>query len=191
MRNYTPYEEMLIDIWYRSAMRALRRSLLLAAVTVAALLLFSSCGSSRKASSATVDLVEKDSARNEYSLLSGSDIRLTDIVKTDYGIRFEWKRYDTTKPPGSDGKPPLLEEGSGELNYTSSDSLAVAGNDSTKIAASEEKGKEVSMAVQSSSESEREDTGIFSDMADMLGALTISVVAIFIVGLLRKRLSKS
>lgn len=190
MRNYTPYEIKQLEIQYRRGTRALL-SMIIAVSVLVLLLVLASCGSSKKTSCESLNVMERDSMRKDYSFVHGNSIRLTDFVKTDFGIRFEWVTYDTSKPVGPNGKPPISGEGKGELSGSSNDSLTVVGGDSTKVTASEKSGTERETDMQSFSERERDDTTLFSDVADMVTAIAVCAVVLFIVGFLRKRLSKS
>lgn len=190
MRNYTPYEIKQLEVQYRRGTRALL-SMIIAITVLVFLLALTSCGSSKKTTSDSLNVTERDSMRKDYSFVHGNNIRLTDFVKTDIGLRFEWVTYDTSKPPGKDGKPPISGEGKGELSVNSNDSLAIVGNDSTKVLAAEKSGTERETDMQSFTERERDDTTLFSDVADMVTAIAVCVVVLFIVGFLKKRLSKS
>lgn len=155
-------------------------------VVTALCLLMCSCGSSRKAERSDSSVSVHTSSSEKQSLKCSSTTNLTDFVKTDLGIRFNWVRYDTTKPPDKDGNYPKQAEGSGELDLHSSEGKHIETNDSLMAEASNDSSSQEESENHTVLEKEKEDTDIFSDITWMCIAIPVMVIVIFIVSKLRK-----
>lgn len=143
--------------------------------------LMASCGSSRKAErSETVQSIQ-DTEQLRQSALYGSNIRLTDFVKKDMTIRFQWVKFDTDKKPDAEGNYPKMGEGSGEVDIHEDGSMEVIQNDSLQVNTEKESSHEAESEEHSQSESEREETDIFNDMIGLIIAIVILLFVVWIV----------
>lgn len=140
-----------------------------------------SCGSSRKMEqSNSVATVQSTSSENT-SFNYGSTTKLTDFVKTDFGIRFQWVKYDTSKQPDKEGNYPKQEEGSGELDLKTEGNKSVESGDSLQVDTDRDSAFQSDKAEHSVSEKEKEGTEVFSDITWLCVAISVLVIIIFIV----------
>lgn len=184
MRRYTPYEDRIIERRCHDALVSLFRTALIVILLAGALSMLLSCGSSRKMESSSLNIEEKDSTREEVSILTGTSVQLTDLVKTDVGIKFDWVRYDTDKQPDEEGRYPVLEEGSGEMEISQEGEHTEVRKDSASVSASKENSSKKNVRSTTSEESEK--VGVFSDLTEMFKALALFVGVLLVSFILKK-----
>lgn len=141
-------------------------------------LLMASCGSSRKAEQSNTAVSVQDTEQLRQSVLYSSNIKLTDFVKKDMTIRFQWVKFDTDKKPDAEGNYPKMGEGSGEVDIHEDGSMEVVQNDSLQVNTEKESSHEVESEEHSQSESEREETDIFNDMTWLIIAIVILLLVV-------------
>lgn len=136
-------------------------------------LLMASCGSSRKAEQSDATLSVQDTEQFRQSTIYGSNIKLTDFVKKNMTIRFQWVKFDTDKKPDAEGNYPKMGEGSGEVDFHEDGSMEVVHNDSLQVDAEKESSHDTEAEEHSQSESELEETDIFIDSTWLILATVI------------------
>lgn len=144
-------------------------------------LLMASCGSSRKAEQSNTAVSVQDTEQLRQSALYGSNIRLTDFVKKDMTIRFQWVKFDTDKKPDAEGNYPKMGEGSGEVDIHEDGSMEVVRGDSLQVDTETNSSHEAEAEEHSQSESEREETDIFNDMTWLIIAIVILLLVVCFV----------
>lgn len=103
--------------------------------TLMLILLFIMTGCTSKRSSIANTVIEQEEIKEEkLSILAGRDIKLSDLIETDMGIRINYVRYDSSKPPDSTtNKPPVIEEGSVDLTLNQKHESGSNIRDSTTV----------------------------------------------------------
>ena len=144
-------------------------------------LLMTGCGSSRKAQQTNTELSVQTETDIRQSVLQGTGIRLTDLVKKDMTIHFRWVKYDTDKAPDAEGNYPKAGEGSGEVGFQADGVTDIVLNDSTRTDTEMQRSGEAEAKERSQNESERKETDIFDDMIWLIIAIVILLLAICFV----------
>lgn len=163
MRNYSPYEITILFFVF----------------------FFLSCGSSRKTERNSLNVIQTDSTKEKLLYMNGTSFSISDLAKTEFGMKFILKRYDTDKPVGSDGMHPIAETLEGELVYNKKDSAHVAVSDSSKFSKSVDAGKRTEAHEESYKHDESEDTDVFDDVKKMIYAFIAAVIVLFIIRKIR------
>ena len=145
------------------------------------ILLLSGCGSSRKMQHTETDVSVKTETDIRQSVLQGTVIRLTDLVKQDMTIRFRWVLYDTDKAPDAEGNYPKAGEGSGEVDIHADKILDIAQCDSTQVETEADFSHEAESEKHTQIESEREETDIFNDLTWLVIAIIILLLVVCMV----------
>lgn len=140
-------------------------------------LLMSGCGSSRKMQHTETDVSVKTETDISQSVLQGTAIRLTDLVKQDMTIHFRWVQYDTDKAPDAEGNYPKAGEGSGEVDFQADGVTDIVLNDSTRTDNEIQSSGEAEEKEYSQNESEHKETHIFKDLT----WLSIAIVILLLV----------
>lgn len=141
-------------------------------------LLMASCGSSRKAERNEMSSTAMQKVDYNQELFRSSNIKLTDFVKKDMTVRFNWVKFDTDKEPDSEGNYPKMGEGSGEVDFHEDESLNIAQSDSTQVESEADFSHKAEFEEHSQSESEREETDIFNDMTWLVIAIVILLLVV-------------
>ena len=111
----------------------------------------------------------------------GSQIRLTDFVKTDMTVRFHWVKFDTDKEPDAQGNYPKEAEGDGVIDFKGVEELDIIQNDSTQVETEADLSHESEAVEHSQSESESEETDIFGDIAWLCFSCVILMLIVWFV----------
>lgn len=95
----------------------MERSVLAAPFMMLLLLMATACNSKKTMVSETVS--ERNVRESEkMNSVQETDIRLTDLIRTDCGIRINYTRYDSSKPPDSlTNRPPVIEDGNIDITF--------------------------------------------------------------------------
>ena len=144
-------------------------------------LLMTGCGSSRKVQRTDTDVSVKTDTEFRQSVLQGSGIRLTDLVRKDMTIHFRWVKYDTDKAPDTEGNYPKAGEGSGEVGFQANGVTDIVLNDSTRTNTEVQSNGEAESKERSQNESERKETDIFNDMTWLIIAIVILLLVVWMV----------
>ena len=142
-------------------------------------LLMTGCGSSRKAQRTDTDVFVKTDTEFRQSVLQGTGIRLTDLVKKDMTIHFRWVEYDTDKAPDAEGNYPKAGEGSGEVDFQADGVTDIVLNDSTRTNTEVQRSGEVDVKERSQNESEHEETDIFDDITWLIITIVILLLVLW------------
>lgn len=144
-------------------------------------LMMCSCGSSRKAERSDTALSVQDTERLRQSALYGSSIRLTDFVRKDMTVRFQWVKFDTDKKPDAEGNYPKMGEGSGEVDIHEDGSMEVIQNDSLQVKSEADFSHEAEAEEHSQSKSEHEETDLLDDLKWLIIAIVILLLVVWFV----------
>lgn len=144
-------------------------------------LMMCSCGSSRKAERSDTALSVQDTERLRQSALYGSSIRLTDFVRKDMTVRFQWVKFDTDKKPDAEGNYPKMGEGSGEVDIHEDGSMEVIQNDSLQVDSEADFSHEAEAEEHSQSKSEHEETALLDDLKWLIIAIVILLLVVWFV----------
>ena len=144
-------------------------------------LLLCSCGSSRLMEQTDTAVSVQTEANIRQLAYQGSQIKLTDLFKTDMTVRFHWVKYDTDKAPDAEGNYPKAGEGSGEVDIHADKILDIAQCDSTQVETEADFSHEAESEEHTQIESEREDTDIFNDLTWLIIAIIILLLVVSFV----------
>lgn len=111
----------------------------------------------------------------------GSQIRLTDLVKTDMTVRFHWVKFDTDKEPDAQGNYPKEAEGDGVIDFKGVEELDIIQNDSTQVETEADFSHESEAVEHSQSESKIEETTIFEDITWLCFSCIILMLIVWFV----------
>lgn len=113
-----------------------------------ALLTTTGCNCKKSVVSETV--VERNVRESEkINSVQEMSVRLSDLIRTDCGIRINYTRYDSSKPPDSaTNKPPIVEDGEIDITFNQEQNTNVGIEDNKAVDTDKEK-----------DETEREETG--------------------------------
>ena len=141
-------------------------------------LLLCSCGSSRLMEQTDTAVSVQTEANIRQLAYQGSQIKLTDLVKTDMTVRFHWVKFDTDKEPDAQGNYPKEAEGDGVIDFKGVEELDIIQNDSTQVETEADFSHEAEAEEHSQSESESEETEIFSDIAWLCFSCVILILVV-------------
>ncbi len=144
-------------------------------------LLMTGCGSSRKAQRTDTEVSVKTDTEFRQSVLQGTGIRLTDLVRKDMTIHLRWVKYDTDKAPDAEGNYPKSGEGSGEVGFHANGVTDIVLNDSTRTDTEVQRSGEAKSEEHTQNESEHEETDIFNDMTWLIIAIVILLLVVWFV----------
>ena len=144
-------------------------------------LLLCGCGTSRKVEQTDTVVSVQTEANIRQLAYQGSQIRLTDLVKTDMTVRFHWVKFDTDKEPDAQGNYPKEAEGEGEIDFQGIEELDITQNDSTQVETEADFSHEAESEEHTQFESEREETDIFNDLTWLIIAIIILLLVVSFV----------
>ena len=144
-------------------------------------LLLCGCGTSRKVEQTDTAVSVKSEANIRQLAYQGSQIKLTDFVKTDMTVRFHWVKFDTDKEPDEQGNYPKEAEGEGEIDFKEVEELDIIQNDSTQVETEADFSHEAEAEEHSQSESESEETKIFGDIGWLCFSCIILILIVWFV----------
>lgn len=144
-------------------------------------LLLCSCGSSRLMQQTDTAVSVQNDAEIRQLAFHGSQIKLTDLVKTDMTIRFHWVKFDTDKEPDAQGNYPKEAEGDGVIDFKGVEELDIIQNDSTQVETEADFSHEEEAEEHSQSESKIEETTIFEDITWLCFSCIILMLIVWFV----------
>lgn len=114
------------------------------------LALLTTTGCNCKKSVVSETIVNRNVRESEkINSVQETSVRLSDLIRTDCGIRINYTRYDSSKPPDSvTNKPPIVEDGEIDITFNQEQKTNVCIEDNKAVDSDKEK-----------DETEREETG--------------------------------
>ena len=114
------------------------------------LALLTTTGCNCKKSVVSETIVNRNVRESEkINSVQETSVRLSDLIRTDCGIRINYTRYDSSKPPDSvTNKPPIVEDGEIDITFNQEQKTNVCIEDNKAVDTDKEK-----------DETEREETG--------------------------------
>ena len=122
----------------------------LASPFIILLALITTTGCNCKKSVVSESVVDRNVRESEkINSVQETSVRLADLIRTDCGIRINYTRYDSSKPPDSvTNKPPIVEDGEIDITFNQEQKTNVCIEDNKAVDTDKEK-----------DETEREETG--------------------------------
>lgn len=144
-------------------------------------LLLCSCGSSRLMEQTDTAVSVQTEANIRQLAYQGSQIKLTDLVKTDMTVRFHWVKFDTDKEPDAQGNYPKEAEGEGVIDFKEDACLNVEKVDSTEMNTDFTASQETDIRDHSQSESKMEGTHIVKDISWLCFSCILLMLVVWFV----------